>query len=164
MLRLHFSTPSCVSNVGKTSPVPAAPERCHWIRGPAECCQGGCSVCSLRPGVRVGSEGAEAAVRCCGGSGSFPNRQPLYQQQVTGSSHYHDRRSNRYTVHRAPASKPAQQWHLVAGSCYCAAIPTFFLSWGWPCLWKAWNFLPVIIKNTEQHVIHGTRISLKVYC
>lgn len=40
----------------------------------------------------------------------------------------------RFTAH--PASKPAQQWHLVAGSCYCAAIPTFSFCPEGDCVYK----------------------------
>lgn len=35
-----------------------------------------------------------------------------------------------------PASKPAQQWHLVAGSCYCAAIPACFFCPEGDCVYK----------------------------
>lgn len=78
-----------------------APVWCARVSEPAKQHKGGGAICSLWPGVWVGPEGAETSVWYCGRFGSLPNWQPLHQQQVSGSSHHHDRYCNRWVPHLA---------------------------------------------------------------
>lgn len=87
------------------------PAWCHWVSRPAEQHKGGCAICSLWFGVWVGPKGAKTAVWCRRRLGSLPNRQPLHQQQVFGSSHYYNWCSNRYdsSVRYGSGSYPAKK-------------------------------------------------------
>ncbi len=95
-LYCHCPDMQCVTYIYKTTYLLCVdPVWCPGVTGPAEQHKGGGAVCSLWSGVWVGPKGAETPVWCRGRLGSLPNRQPLHQQQVFGSSHHYDRHSNR---------------------------------------------------------------------